>query len=376
MTEPTNNNRTDSTGGTPARHMARRVALLATTLPLLVLVIYLGALALLAGRADAQDSSGATDGPAREATTAEQTSTSEPSQPANPGGSNMPGGISIENGVIRMSGIRVGGGCVQVGMITVGDCPGSGGSRHTTSGGIDIPHMPQTTSGESTGQTSIIERTQIGGGAASDQYDSQTASPQPSTQQSATPNESSTPLTTTSQQTGAPRQGDSGGDAAASCPTRPSGDVAEVTVTRVLDGDTFDARGSDDKLYDVREIGVDAPELAHDGHDAQPYAEQSAAFTKKALDGQKLLLEYDRDRVDSYGRALAYVWTRTDSHDGGHQLFERAQLEAGQAEVREVEPDTVYRDCFEAAEQQARQSESGMWALRDSGGGGSRSGGD
>ena len=95
-------------------------------------------------------------------------------------------------------------------------------------------------------------------------------------------------------------------------PAQPPTDTltGPVPVTRVVDGDTLwvNTEGGDTK---VRLIGVDTPELLDPRSPVQCFAQEASDFTKSALTGQVVYLEYDpsQDSVDRYGRLLAYVWT-------------------------------------------------------------------
>lgn len=73
----------------------------------------------------------------------------------------------------------------------------------------------------------------------------------------------------------------------------------------VIDGDTFVAEG----VGKVRLIGVDAPELGRDGKKDEPGAEKAKRFLIEVIGGRTVLLDYDEERFDKYGRTLAYVTT-------------------------------------------------------------------
>lgn len=75
----------------------------------------------------------------------------------------------------------------------------------------------------------------------------------------------------------------------------------------VIDGDTFVAEGAGK----VRLIGVDTPELGRDGKKDEPGAEKARRFLKELIGGKTVLLDYDSERFDKYGRTLAYVTTET-----------------------------------------------------------------
>lgn len=73
---------------------------------------------------------------------------------------------------------------------------------------------------------------------------------------------------------------------------------------RVIDGDSLEVEG----VGEVRLIGVDTPELYHPLKPLQYYARESSEFVKNLLGKSRVRLEYDQERVDKYGRTLAYVY--------------------------------------------------------------------
>ncbi len=80
-----------------------------------------------------------------------------------------------------------------------------------------------------------------------------------------------------------------------------------VTVSRVVDGDTVEVTPAVDGLTEVRLIGVDTPEISHLTYGEQPYGQQAKEFTTSRLEGGRVALEFDVERVDPHGRLLAYV---------------------------------------------------------------------
>ncbi|MBW4640655.1 MAG: thermonuclease family protein [Gloeocapsa sp. UFS-A4-WI-NPMV-4B04] len=83
--------------------------------------------------------------------------------------------------------------------------------------------------------------------------------------------------------------------------TMPKG--LEVKVARVVSGQTLEVTSSESKVMSVRLIGIDAPDLQQ-----QPWG-QAAKQRLAAMIGTKpVLLEFDVQKQDSFGRRLAYVW--------------------------------------------------------------------
>jgi micrococcal nuclease len=134
-------------------------------------------------------------------------------------------------------------------------------------------------------------------------------------------------------------------------PTR--GSVA--TVTRVVDGDTAHVlfRGRD---VTIRFIGVDTPETVAPGQPIECYGPEASHFTTKRLTGEKVRLEFDVERIDPYGRTLAYIWMPDGS------LFNETLVRDGFATVATYPPDTRYVHRFEAAQRAAKAADRGLWA--------------
>jgi endonuclease YncB( thermonuclease family) len=132
-------------------------------------------------------------------------------------------------------------------------------------------------------------------------------------------------------------------------------DTQQVSVTRVVDGDTIEVSPQVEGTADVRLIGVDTPEVFRG---EEPCGPEASNFTTERLEGQDVTLEFDEDRVDPYDRALAYVWVPV--LDG--ELFNETLVREGLARVSTFEPNVKYEDRFLAAERQAMDEDLGVWA--------------
>jgi micrococcal nuclease len=130
-----------------------------------------------------------------------------------------------------------------------------------------------------------------------------------------------------------------------------------VAVSRVVDGDTIEVSPAVGGISDVRLIGMDTPET-YGG--TEPYGEKASAFTTQRLEGQQVALEFDVERIDPYGRVLAYVWLP----DG--TMFNETLLREGYAQVATFPPNVRYVDRFLAAQRQARAEGAGLWGLPES----------
>jgi micrococcal nuclease len=139
-------------------------------------------------------------------------------------------------------------------------------------------------------------------------------------------------------------------------PEEAQGDLAgPYHVTRVVDGDTIVVAiaGQENK---VRLIGIDTPESIHSDESLNvPYGKISSDFTRNALEGNMVYLEYDVEHNDQYGRVLAYVWL-------DDEMFNKTLLMEGHAVLVTYPPNVRYVDEFTVLQTQARNDGKGLWA--------------
>ncbi len=151
------------------------------------------------------------------------------------------------------------------------------------------------------------------------------------------------------------------------------GDASAQTVTRVVDGDTFQL--SDGTI--VRLIGIDSPEkhsspkLSRDVDRTglrrdviQGLGERASAFAEALVADRRVELEFDAANAatghkDRYGRTVAYVWL---VEDGRPTILVNLRLiEAGYANAYTSYP-FARQGVFLRAQRQARASARGLWA--------------
>jgi micrococcal nuclease len=102
----------------------------------------------------------------------------------------------------------------------------------------------------------------------------------------------------------------------------------------------------------VRLIGVDTPET-YGG--TEPYGGKSSAFTTQRLEGKQVALKFDVERIDPYGRVLAYLWLP----DG--KMFNEVLLREGYAQVATFPPNVKYQELFLTLQREAREAKRGLW---------------
>lgn len=137
-------------------------------------------------------------------------------------------------------------------------------------------------------------------------------------------------------------------------------DSAYLTVTKVVDGDTFYVNDGTRKGNSVRLIGIDAPESRKSQHkEIGYYGKEAADYLSRILKGQKVRLEYDVSPKDRYGRTLAYVYLEDGTFLNAH-LVDR-----GYASILTVPPNVKYADQFLPLQQNARKYKRGLWGKRN-----------
>lgn len=108
-----------------------------------------------------------------------------------------------------------------------------------------------------------------------------------------------------------------------------------------MDGVTLEVSPRIDGAEDVRLIGVGTPETVDPGEEVEPCGPEASAFAERTLAGQKVELEFDEERIDRYGRLLAYVYTK----DG--EMFNEVLLEEGHAQAYPYPPNTAHEIRYE-----------------------------
>ena len=142
--------------------------------------------------------------------------------------------------------------------------------------------------------------------------------------------------------------------------------VTIATVDRIVDGDTIDITWPTGATASVRLIGVDTPETVQLGSAQLPfsptgetecYGPETSDYVKTLLpEGAQIRLQFDRQRLDSYRRTLAYVYTAD-----GNQMINALLLENGYARVLIVGPNSQHAALFYSLEDQAKAEERGLW---------------
>jgi micrococcal nuclease len=124
-------------------------------------------------------------------------------------------------------------------------------------------------------------------------------------------------------------------------------------VSRVVDGDTFDAIG----IGRVRLLGIDAPEIGGRFERPAPFALEARDALQSLVLHRWVRFECEGRQVDDYGRRLAYVFLETG------QFVNAALVRNGLARVS-ARTRITHWDELRGAEEDAQTRRQGMWGER------------
>lgn len=133
----------------------------------------------------------------------------------------------------------------------------------------------------------------------------------------------------------------------------PPAHARPARVSRVVDGDTVVLDGVAGHGRRARLIGVDTPEIHGE---AACLGREASAYTQRALSGKAVLVDFDVDPVDRYGRALVYLWSSDRTFFNGRIVAD------GFAVPMTVPPNVRYAELFIDLAAHARAARRGLWS--------------
>ncbi|NNL42374.1 MAG: hypothetical protein HKO79_07745 [Desulfobacterales bacterium] len=122
-------------------------------------------------------------------------------------------------------------------------------------------------------------------------------------------------------------------------------------VKSINDGDTIILNDN----RSIRYIGINAPEINHGEKEAEPYGYKAKQFNKSKVFKKKVRLEFDQERLDQYGRLLAYVFLP----DG--RFINEKILEQGYGFYLFRKPNIRYDSLLLNAQRKAMLGTKGIW---------------
>jgi micrococcal nuclease len=128
---------------------------------------------------------------------------------------------------------------------------------------------------------------------------------------------------------------------------------ATAFVTRVVDGDTIEAR-IDGREEDVRYIGVDTPETVKPDTPVQCFGPRASSFNHGLVERRRVRLVFGVERRDIYGRLLAYVYL-------GRRFVNAMLVRRGLARSLTIAPNDRFAPLFRGLELRAARAGRGLW---------------
>jgi micrococcal nuclease len=134
-------------------------------------------------------------------------------------------------------------------------------------------------------------------------------------------------------------------------------------VVRVVDGDTLLVRRQDADPQAARErrlrlLGIDCPESVKPDQPIEPWGPEASQFTQRFVAGRDVHLQFDKRRIDRYGRYLGYVFVE-------EKMLNEELVRAGLARVSIYPGDSeAMARRLRAAAQDARENGRGIWSAK------------
>ncbi len=125
-------------------------------------------------------------------------------------------------------------------------------------------------------------------------------------------------------------------------------------VKYVIDGDTIVLQDG----RKVRYIGINSPETAHRDKPGEPFGRQATEYNRKLVQGRQVHIVPAGDRIDRFGRVLAFVYLR----DG--RMVNEKMLKAGMAHICFFSRDLEKKNFLLQAQLFAINSHKGIWSQK------------
>jgi len=142
--------------------------------------------------------------------------------------------------------------------------------------------------------------------------------------------------------------------------------TSKARMSRVVghvDGDTLKVEppNTGEDPISVRLIGVDTPESRKSMYmKIAPFGKDASDFTKQRLPRwQKIILIYDVDKKDKFGRELAYVYLPNG------EFYNATLIKQGYAWAASYPPNIKYKAYFERLQAKAQKKDMPIWQIYD-----------
>lgn len=137
-------------------------------------------------------------------------------------------------------------------------------------------------------------------------------------------------------------------------------DIEEVTVVKVVDGDTLEINGGcADK---VRLLYLDTPETVKPNTPVQCYGPEASNYSKSRLKtGAKVYLKSDKESSDQYGRSLRILFFEADEVDNFQKSYNYELVAKGYGIAKFYNPNKKYQPEVLQAQETAKNAKLGLW---------------
>ncbi len=134
----------------------------------------------------------------------------------------------------------------------------------------------------------------------------------------------------------------------------------EVELEEVIDGDTIRVRDIEsNEVFNVRYLGIDTPELQGSDYETC-FSSQATEKNEDLVLDKRLVLEFDIDKYDRFGRTLAYVYTLDE--EGEKETFVNLELlQKGYARFYLDKQNTLRQEELVEAALSAQEDLLGLW---------------
>lgn len=130
--------------------------------------------------------------------------------------------------------------------------------------------------------------------------------------------------------------------------------LAYDKVKYILDGDTVLLETG--RL--VRYLGIDAPELGHDGREDEFLAREAKDYNRSLVQKGRVGLEFDLEREDRHGRLLAYLFTEKGD------MINALMIRKGFARVMVTGSNLKYFPLLRDHQRLAMSEKIGLWGQK------------
>lgn len=130
---------------------------------------------------------------------------------------------------------------------------------------------------------------------------------------------------------------------------------SHVQIKYVIDGDTVKLDSGDS----LRLIGLDTPEIGHEGNADEPGARAAANYLKSLLPHHPTVhVIFDQERRDHFGRLLGHLFLE----DGTN--IQALLLSGGYGTPLIMPPNLRFLDCYRSGATAAIAAKKGIWSYR------------